>query len=446
MPKTRINCPNCRQPIAADIEQLFDVGQNPSAKQQFLSGMFNIAQCPHCGFQGNLATPLVYHDPQKELLLTYFPAELGLPVNEQERIIGPLITRVMNSLPQEQRKAYLFRPQTMFTLQSMIERVLEADGITKEMIEAQQQRLALIQQLMGASDEEIAEIAAREDAAIDSDFYSILNRLMQTALVSGDETSARRLNELQQKLMPITTFGRKIAEQSKEVEAAIQNLQNAGKNLTQEKLLDLVIQAPNEIQLSVIVSMARPGMDYTFFQMLSERLDRSTGEERERLIKRREQLLEMTQAIDKQAEERSLRARQLLNALLQAADTREATIQNLPAIDEFLLHVFDEEMEIARKKGDLDRISRLKQIQEVIEEASAPPPELALIEELLDSPDDDSLLRSIEARRDEITPEFMEMLTGLAARPQEGQDPQITERIQALYKAVLRLSMQGKMG
>ncbi len=59
---------------------------------------------PHCGFEGPLSTPVVYHDPDKELLLTYFPPEMGLPVNEQERIIGPLIKQVSDSLPMELRK------------------------------------------------------------------------------------------------------------------------------------------------------------------------------------------------------------------------------------------------------------------------------------------------------------------------------------------------------
>ena len=75
MPKTRINCPNCRQPVTADIDQLFDVNIDPAAKQRLLSGAFNIIQCPHCGFQGQAATPIVYHDPEKELLLTYVPPE-----------------------------------------------------------------------------------------------------------------------------------------------------------------------------------------------------------------------------------------------------------------------------------------------------------------------------------------------------------------------------------
>ena len=54
----------------------------------------------------------------------------------------------MNSLPQEKRKAYLLRPQTMLTMQSLIERILEGDGITKEMIQEQQKRLALLQRMV----------------------------------------------------------------------------------------------------------------------------------------------------------------------------------------------------------------------------------------------------------------------------------------------------------
>jgi uncharacterized protein YutE (UPF0331/DUF86 family) len=431
----------------ADIDQLFDAGQDPTAKQKLLLGSFNIASCPNCGFQGMVATPLVYHDPEKELLLTYFPPELGLPINEQERIIGPLITKVTNSLPQEKRKAYLLRPQSMLTLQTMLERVLEADGITKEMIQAQQQRMNLLQRLMGVSDDSIEEIAAKEDAQIDSDFYNLLSRLIEASLVNGDQQSAKSLTELQKRLMPITTFGRQIQAQSKEVEAAIQTLQAAGKTLTREKLLDLIIKAPNEIQLSVLVSMARPGMDYEFFQMLSERIDRARSEGRERLINLRDQLLEMTRSIDKQMEARLLRSKQLLNTILQAGDVKEATVQNLPAVDEFFVQVFNEEMESARKVGNLEKISKLKQVEEIVDKASAAPPEVALIEELLEiAASEQELKRKMEENKKEITPEFIDILASLVARTESGDDAELKKRLNTVYSLALRMSMAANLG
>jgi hypothetical protein len=445
MPRTRINCPNCRQPIVADIDQLFDVGQDPSAKQKFLSGMFNVAQCPNCGYQGLVATPIVYHDPDKELLLTYYPAELNLPVNEQERMVGPLITQLTNNLPQEKRKAYLFRPQTMLTLQNMIETVLEADGITKEMLQAQQQKLNLIQQLASAtSNEAMEEIAKQEDARIDNEFFSILSRLIEASLGGGDEASARRLGEVQQVLLHTTSFGKQVAEQTKEVEAAVRALQAAGDKITRDQLLDLIVNAPNDLQLSVMVSMARPGMDYDFFTKLSSRIDQATGEEKTCLEKLRERLLEMTKAMDQQVEARLTQARQLLNGLLQAADLRQAMAQVLPAVDEFFLKVLEEELQVARKQGDLERSAKLSQINQLLEEASAPPPEFALIQEMLEAPDEESVRKLMSEHKDEITPEFVELLTQLVSRPQ-AENAEINDRLQMIYSQALRMSMQSNM-
>jgi hypothetical protein len=445
MPKTRINCPNCRQPVLADIEQLLDVGSDPTLKQSFLSGGINVVACPACGFQGSVASPLVYHDPDKEMLLTYFPPEMGVSINEQERIIGPLITKATNSLPQEKRKAYLLRPQTMFTMQSMIERILEADGITKEMIQASQRRMELLQRLVSSSDVQITELAKAEDAQLDGEFYNLLNRLIETSMMSGDQNSAEKLGELQKKLIPITTYGRKIQEQSNEVQTAIQAIQKLGKELTREKLLDLVIQAPNEIQLSVMVSLTRPGMDYNFFQLLSQRIEQAQGAEQARLTELRGKILEMTQMIDQQVEANLNRARTLLNTLLQSANVKETTMNNLPAVDEYFIQVFNEAREQARKNADLDKLAHLSQIEEVLNQASTPSEEISLIEELLDTPDEESMKKMLKEHQSEITSEFMELLSSLVTRTQEGEDVDLRDRIQVLYRLALQVSMQANL-
>ena len=445
MSKTRINCPNCRQPALADIEQLLDVGSDPTIKQRFLAGAINVIACPACGFQGSVATPIVYHDPEKEMLLTYFPPEMGLSVNEQERTIGPLITKATNSLPQEKRKAYLLRPQTMFTMQGMLERILEADGITKEMIQAQQRRMELLQRLANGSDDQIAEITRTADAQLDGEFYNLLNRLIETSLASGDQASAARLSELQKKLLPITTYGQKIQEQGKEVETAVQAIQKIGKELTRDKLIDLVIRAPNDIQLSVMVSLTRPGMDYNFFQLLSQRIDAAQGAEKERLTQVRAKILEMTQMIDQQVEANTNRARTLLNTILQSANIKENLLNNLPAVDEYFIQVFNDAREQARKQANLDLIARLSQIEEVLNQASAPPKEIALIEELMDAPGEAGMTQMLLDHQAEVTPEFMEFLSSLVTRTQEGEDEELHERIQLLYRLALKMSMQANL-
>lgn len=447
MARTRINCPNCRQPILADVQQIFDVGEDPSHKNRLLTGMFNIIQCPVCGYQGSLATPIIYHDPSKELLLTYVPPELGIPRNEQERLVGSLINQVVNKLRPEQRKAYILQPQAHLTLQSLIERVLEADGITKEMIQAQQARLNLLQRLSTASDSEVRlEILRQEEALVDADLFAILSRLLETATLTGDERSARNLEALQNFLLENTKFGKEIRQQTEEIQQAIRSLQEAGKNLTREKLLDLVIQAPNEIRLSALVSLARQGMDYMFFQLLSERIEHTSGEEKERLVELRTKLLDLTSQIDAQLAARLERARKLLEQIMAAEDVHKATQDNLEALDDFFLQVHSEALQASRNSGDLEKISKLQQIAEVIKQASAPPPEIELIENLLDAPTEKERQRLLEENKEKITPDFLQMLSGLLAQVLESnQNGDLVERFKEVNRHVLRFSMQANL-
>lgn len=442
MPKTRINCPNCRQPVTAEIEQLFDLNTDPGAKQRFLSGAFNLIQCPNCGYQGSVATPIVYHDPDKELLLTFVPGEIGLPRDEQERVIGGLINQVVNKLPQEKRKGYLLRPQSTLTLQGLVERVLEAEGITREMIQAQQQRLNLIQRLMNASPDGRIEIAKQEDPLIDAEFFGLLRRLIDASMVGGDQGSAQQLAALQDSLLPVTTFGKELQAQSKEIEAAVADLRAAGKGLNREKMLDLVISAPNDTRLRALVSLARPILDYTFFQLLSERVDKAAGEERTGLAELRDKLLAMTREVDQQVAARAKEARELLDAILEAEDVGDAMLQNLQAVDEFFLEELNRAMDAARKQGDLGQIGKLQKINDTLQQVSAAPPEVALIEELLEAPDDQSRREIMQAHKEEITPEFLSALANIATQVQSSDDKELTDRVTALNRQALRFSME----
>lgn len=445
MPPTRINCPNCRQPITADVQQVFDLFEDPAAKQTLLSGMYNIAQCPHCGFQGNIATPIVYHDPDKELLLTFVPPEMALPRNEQERVIGSLINQVVNRLPQEKRKGYLLRPQSTLTMQGLVERILEEDGITREMIQAQQKKIGLIERLLGASPEARIEIVKEEDAQIDAEFFALFNRLVEASVAGGDENSARQLAELQNVLVENTTLGRQVREQTEEVEAAAESLRGLGRGLTRDKLLDLILQAPTELRSRALVSLARPALDYEFFQILSQRIEASGGDERERLAQVREQLLQWTQEIDKQMEARVLQTRQALERILSAGDVEQAMMQNLGIVDELFLGEVDAALENARNSGDLDRISKVQKVVNVIEQASAAPPELALIEELLDAGDDAERQKILEANTDKITPELLSTMMNIVAQTEASPEKELAEQVKALHRQMLRFSMQANL-
>ena len=58
-------------------------------------------------------------------------------------------------------------------------------------------------------------------------------------------------------------------------------------------------------------------MDYQFFQLLTDRIDRARGDGRARLIELRDKLLELTREIDQQMEKRRIAARQQLDETLK---------------------------------------------------------------------------------------------------------------------------------
>ena len=451
--KTQIACPRCRQPVVAQIEQLFDITSDPGAKQRLLGGVSNYAVCQNCGYNGPLATPIVYHDADKELLLTYFPSELGMAVNDQEKMVGPLITQVTNRLPLEKRKAYLLRPQSFLTYQSLVERILGADGITPEMIQSQKKRVTLVERLLGATTPEArSEIIKQEAVLLDAEFFSIFNRLMEGATTSGQEPYIAQMDALQKQLLAETDYGRKIAEQANEVQEAIKTLQAAGKGLDREKLLTILIEAPNDDRLNALVSMTRPGLDYTFFQSLTGRIEKNKGDERKKLETLREKLLQITQLFDQRTASEFKRATDLMNTILAAEDIQQATANHIQEINDPFVQVLNDALQEANQKNDAERMPKLQQIVNVLQQASAPPPELALLEEFLDAPDEAALNKMLEQHSDEITPELSSIIVNILGRSEEqagpnpqGDEAQTIDKLRALYKAVLRFSMNKSM-
>ncbi len=446
MARIQTTCPRCRQPIIADVEQLFDLNVDPQAKQKLLTGAVNVARCQSCGYEGPLSTPIVYHDPEKELLLTYFPSELGVPLNEQEKTLGPLVMQVTNRLPNEKKKAYLLQPKSMFTYQTLMETILAADGITKEMLDDQQKKINLLQRLITTSPETRVEIIKQESALIDESFFMLLARYLEAAAAQGNKKLLDTLTEVQNALVENTEIGQKIKLQSAEMEAALKDLQEASKDgLTREKLLDLLINAPTDIRLSTIVSYTRSGMDYSFFQLLTDKIEQSQGDEKEELTELRKKLLEMTEAIDKRLDEELIRARKLLETILSSGDIEKAIEENLDQIDEFFNQALKTALEDARQRGDLERSAKINQVILAVEKASAPPPEVALIEKFLAANDEAELNSLVEANAAAITPEFLQILNSIVAQSGEGSNPEITQRLQNVYAAVMKASMKAKV-
>lgn len=444
MALSNVRCPNCRSPLSVRVEQLVDAERDPSAKARLLSGALNRVRCPVCGWEGQLATPLVYHDPQHELLLTYVPVEVNLPKPEQERLIGSLINQAVSHLPPEKRKGYLLQPQAVLTLQGLVERVLQADGITREQLDAQRARLRLFEELLRTPPDSLEAFIASHDAELDETFFQLASMTVQAA---RDAQRSQAMNERLERALALSSYGKRILAQQAEVEAAAESLSGLGETLTREAVLDLILQAPSETREAALASLARPALDYTFFQILSERIEKAEGDEKVRLTELRQRLLRLTQEIDAAQEARVAQAASVLQMLVRADDLDRALREALPAIDDLFLGLLGANLQAAQERGDAATLERLRQIDDKLRDVirDSLPPSLRLAQEVVAEPDEATAMRLIDEAAASVDGDFVNALLTMAQRLEASGDAAGAARLERLHRHAVGVSMRQKL-
>lgn len=408
-----VTCPSCSNRFVSPVLTTIDAGQDPEAKAMFLSGQINVAVCPQCGHAGMLSTPLVYHDPNKELLFTYVPAELGLPETEQQRLIGDLTNRVMSSLPPEQRKGYLLRPQSFLRIEGMVEAVLEADGITPEMLAAQRAKADLLDQLLReTSDDSRRAIVRENDEQLDYEFFQILTLNIELAQANAQEEAVAQLLELRRQLLEWTTVGHQVADR----EDAIREL---GSELTREGLLEKLVEASRageDTKVETMIAVGRPAIDYVFYQQLTARIEaedeRGNTNEADELKALRERVLDVTAAVDAELQRATEQANQLLQQILASEDLEASVSSHLDQIDELFLNALALNLQAAEQAGRADEAQRLQQLGDILMRLiqESQPPELQFINSLLTADYPDGTQALLEENRQQIDDRMLELM------------------------------------
>lgn len=437
---TPVTCPSCRRPFTAQLEQIFDVGQDPQAKARLLSGRFNLVTCPHCGFRGTMAVPIVYHDPTKELLLVYIPMELNLREAERQRLIGDLTNRILTALPPEQRKSYLLQPRQSLSLQGLIESVLQAEGVTPEMLAEQKAQLQLVTRLLqsAASDEaSFAAMVRENDDKFNYTFFELLTASAEAAEAEGRPNAAAQLRALRERLLPLTTFGKQVQQQQAAIEKLEQAIQEAG-GLTADLLLDQLLAAQDDTILQALVAASRPALDYSFFLALADRVDQAEAAgqaaEAARLKARRERILTLVEALDQQSRAVLEDAAGTLREILNSPDPRQAVRAHLGELDDAFMAVLEANLRAAESAGQTEAMRRLEEIGDLVmqELQAIAPPEIQLTNALLAAPDEAATRRILDEHRREITPQFVAFIGQLAESLRRSGRIETANRLQQL--------------
>ncbi len=404
--RVTLSCPACSNPISAEVWRVVDVGQQPDLKSRLLRGQLNVVACPSCSRRTAVATPLVYHDPEKELFLMLMPSQLGLSGEEQEKTIGQLTNLVINSLEAEQRKGYLFQPRTFFSMESLRAEVLHAEGITDEMLEDQRQKGQLIRELVEQLEDETSlnKLAEENREHIDYEFFLFLSASIDQAREDGEQQVAEQLATLRDRLQQLVAPSQVPPPEG--LEGAI----------TVEQLIQTLFSHRDDEDFRTFVAAARPVLDYQFYQTLTGQIEaadsQGDGEKARQLTDLRTRLLDLTDQLDKEAREALERAAALLRQIVESENMEAAAEENVERMDAAFLTTLEANIVAAEQSGQAETQEKLKKLKEhVVSLLEARlPPEMRLLNQLLSMPDLDSRRTLLREQAELISDDFARLL------------------------------------
>lgn len=412
---TPIRCPFCGAPATMPVQSIIDATDQPELKARLLTGRLNVFTCPQCRNTGTIGAPFFYHDADKELALIFMPMENNLKQADQQRVIGQLTQAVMNATPPEKRKAYLLQPQQFFRIQTLVEEVLRADGVTPEMMQAQQARVELLRRLVETKDEAALDaIIQQNDGQIDATFFQLVALAMANAEADNRPDEFEQLAVVRNRLLDLTTLGQKAKSQAEAVETL-------ASDLTRENLLAQLLKAPDSATREALLSVGRPLLDYPFFQQLTAKIDatKKAGDaaEADRLTELRKEILALRDKLDAQAQQLAQERATLVNELMVSEDLEQAVAANIDVIDDMFFNILTSQMQSAQQSGDARLFDRLRQVGNAAMQAvqRLQPPEIQFVNALLSVGYPGQTRELLERNRQALVPEFLEWLSTVEA-------------------------------
>ncbi len=71
--KESVRCPGCSQMQDVTVWSSITVSDSPDLKADLLAGKINMLNCASCGARALLPVPLLYHDEEKKLMISFVP-------------------------------------------------------------------------------------------------------------------------------------------------------------------------------------------------------------------------------------------------------------------------------------------------------------------------------------------------------------------------------------
>ncbi|HEX5691187.1 MAG TPA: hypothetical protein VFX76_14335, partial [Roseiflexaceae bacterium] len=326
-------------------------------------------------------------------------------------------------------KGYLLAPRRFLTLNTLLDTVLEADGISREVVEAQRARVDLIGQLADAfeqGEDQLTKAVEQHKDKLDYEFFATLTAFAEASAQSGNAESSDLLVSLRDKLIELTGFDASELGEFADEDFAI------------DEVIERLANAADGQELEQAIAEMRPAIDYGFFEEWTKRIDAAeqAGDiaAAERLSARRSQILETVERMDKQAQELFEAGATVLQAAMEAEDTAAALRAQSDKLDEAFLLVLEANLAAAQRAGATEAVAKLEEIRslalQIVQESLSP--EERFINELLSAEKPQDATKLLRQNVAIITPAFVKRLNELADQFEgDGRKP-LGERLRQL--------------
>ncbi len=429
--RTTLQCSNCGTPNPATLRRVIDVQKDPQGKIALLNGQINQFQCQNCGQLNSVSSPLLYHDASKDMLIAFVPMDVAMRQgSNEEQMVGQLMNELTASIPKEEFRSYMFNPKRALTMKGLIEQVLEADGVTPEMMAEQQERVELVQKFFEAENEEsLVKLVEENDDKIDMSVFQTISLMAQRMIQTGQEQAVGHLAAIQQILLESSTFGQELAQrqvaQEQSIEEVTADLEKLDESATRSDFIDIAISyADDDDKLQALVGLIRPVFDYEFFSEFTERVNNASAEERDTLEGVRDTIRELTEQVDQQTQMMVQQKAQFLQSLLNSNDYQQIMSANMQVIDDNFMHILTSNIQAAERRKDVQVAAKLRQIYEFAVSLlqAQMSPELIFINDLLSAEDDASMQSILNERIGEFDDELLDVVDAVEGLlTQQGQ-------------------------
>jgi hypothetical protein len=336
-------------------------------------------------------------------------------------------------------------------MQGLLEQVLQADGITPEMMEQQRQRVALIQTMVEASEEALPAMIQENDSKIDAQFFQAMGIMAQRLAQSGRPDIADRIGMTQQFLLEYSTYGQELIKQQVEQEAVVaqvaKEVQALGEQAQRSDFLALARQyAGDDNRLQALVGLVRPAFDNQFFQDLAVVIGKEPADSRADLEALRDRLLEFTSLIDRQTQAQMQASVQILQAMLSVPpDQLEMVIrENVSVINDTFMAVLTANIQEAERRGDLNASARLKQVYEVVVATLQEnmQPELVFVNQLLSLESDEEARAMLAEQAKDFGEPLLEVMDAIGEVLDSQGQTEMVQRLSELRRETVAVLSQ----